>query len=64
MPRGKRRLAHARNSRAGRTFHHLFNGRELFRATDGTIAGPRRTGLWTKADSVTWFGSIRIQSLD
>jgi hypothetical protein len=42
----------------------LFNGRELFGATDGKVPGPGRVGLWTKADSVTWFESIKIKSLD
>jgi hypothetical protein len=42
----------------------LFNGRELFGATDAKVPGPGRVGLWTKADSVTWFESIRIKSLD
>jgi hypothetical protein len=42
----------------------LFNGRELFGATDATFAGPGRVGMWTKADSVTWFESIRIRSLE
>ena len=42
----------------------LFNGRELFGATDPTFPGAGRVGLWTKADSVTWFESIKIRSLD
>jgi len=42
----------------------LFNGRELFGATDAKVPGPGKVGLWTKADSVTWFESIRIKSLD
>jgi hypothetical protein len=42
----------------------LFNGRELFGATDATFPGPGRVGMWTKADSVTWFESIKIKSLD
>jgi hypothetical protein len=42
----------------------LFNGRELFGATDAKVPGPGRVGLWTKADSVTWFESIKIKSLD
>jgi hypothetical protein len=41
----------------------LFDGRELFGATDGTFSSGR-VGLWTKADSVTWFESIKIKSLD
>jgi hypothetical protein len=42
----------------------LFNGRELFGATDAAVPGPGRVGLWTKADSVTWFESIKIKSLE
>jgi hypothetical protein len=42
----------------------LFDGRELFGATDAKVPGPGKVGLWTKADSVTWFESIRIKSLD
>ena len=42
----------------------LFDGRELFGATDGRLPGPGRIALWTKSDSVTWFESIRIKSLD
>jgi hypothetical protein len=42
----------------------LFNGRELFGATDATLPGPGRVGMWTKADSVTWFESITIRSLE
>jgi hypothetical protein len=42
----------------------LFNGRELFGASDPTLPGPGRVGLWTKADSVTWFESIKIKSLE
>jgi hypothetical protein len=42
----------------------LFNGRELFGATDAKVPGPGRVGMWTKADSITWFESIKIKSLD
>jgi hypothetical protein len=42
----------------------LFDGRELFGATDPTFPGPGSVGLWTKTDSVTWFESIKIRSLD
>jgi hypothetical protein len=42
----------------------LFNGRELFGASDPTLPGPGRVGMWTKADSVTWFESIKIKSLE
>jgi hypothetical protein len=42
----------------------LFNGRELFGASDPTLPGPGRVGMWTKADSVTWFESIKIKPLE
>jgi hypothetical protein len=42
----------------------LFDGRELFGATDATLSAAGRIGLWTKADSVIWFESITIKSLD
>ena len=42
----------------------LLNGRELFGATDPTFPGPGKVGIWTKADSVSWFESIKIKSLD
>jgi hypothetical protein len=61
---------------SGRTWHTLgiiargdrftivFDGRELFTATDATFSAPGRIGLWTKADSVTWFERINIKPLD
>lgn len=42
----------------------VFDGRELFGATDATFAGPGGVGMWTRTDSVTWFESITIRSLD
>jgi len=32
-----------------------FDGKQLFTAQDGTFSGAGRVGLWTKADSVTYF---------
>src|SRR5437868_6774805 len=48
----------------GERFTILFDGRELFAATDATFSGPGRVGVWTKADSVTWFERITIKPLD
>jgi hypothetical protein len=48
----------------GERFTILFDGRELFAATDATFSAPGRTGVWTKADSVTWFERITIKPLD
>jgi hypothetical protein len=42
----------------------LFDGRELFGATDGTLSAADRVGLWKKANRVTWFEGINIKSLD
>ena len=35
-----------------------FNNERLFDVVDGTFRGPGRIGLWTKADSVTWFDNF------
>ena len=48
----------------GDRFTILFDGRELFAATDATFSAPGRVGVWTKADSVTWFERITIKPLD
>jgi hypothetical protein len=43
----------------------FFDGRELFVATDRRFPGlPGKVGMWTKADSMTWFESLTIGSLD
>ena len=43
----------------------FFDGRELFVAVDRRLPGPPgRVGLSTKADSKTWFESLKIGSLD
>jgi hypothetical protein len=41
-----------------------FDGRELFVATDRRFPGPPgKVGLWTQADSMTWFESLKTGSL-
>jgi hypothetical protein len=43
----------------------FFDGRELFVATDRRFPGPPgKVGLWTQADSLTWFESLQVGSLD
>jgi hypothetical protein len=43
----------------------IFDGRELFVATDRRFPGPAsKVGLWTQADSMTLFESFKIRSLD
>jgi hypothetical protein len=40
------------------------NGRTLFEASDRTFAEARQVGLWTKADSVTYFDELVVRRLD
>jgi hypothetical protein len=47
----------------GDRFTVWFNGRRLFEATDTTFRAPGRIALWTKADSVTWFGALDVKPL-
>jgi len=37
-----------------------FNGERLFETEDGTFKAAGKTGLWTKADSVTYFGEFTV----
>lgn len=47
----------------GPRFTVTFDGKELFTATDRTIASAGKVALWTKADSVTRFDGIEIRVL-
>jgi hypothetical protein len=38
----------------------FFNGEQLFQAEDQTFQSAGRTGLWTKADSQTWFNKFTV----
>ena len=41
----------------------FFDGGELFVVTDRRFPGPPgKVGLWTQADSMTWFESLRVES--
>ena len=41
-----------------------FDGKQLYTARDDTFSGAGRVGLWTKADSVTYFDAIAITPLE
>ncbi len=45
----------------GSTFTVRFNGEVLFEVEDGSFPQPGRVGLWTKADSVTYFDDFRFE---
>jgi hypothetical protein len=42
-------------------FSVFFNGERLFEIEDRTFKKPGKTGLWTKADSVTYFDDFSVQ---
>ena len=44
----------------GSSFTVFFNSERLFEAEDQTFAKPGKTGLWTKADSVTYFDEFTV----
>lgn len=48
----------------GEAFRVEYDGSTLFTITDLTLPRAGGVGLWTKADSVTWFDDFTIQSLD
>jgi hypothetical protein len=42
----------------------LWNERQIIETNDSTFAEPGRVGLWTKADSVTWFDDLVAEPLE
>ena len=42
----------------------FFDGKSLFTADDETFKDAGKIGLWTKADSVTYFDDLRFASHD
>ena len=48
----------------GERFTVSFDGNALFAARDGTFRDAGKVALWTKADSVTYFDTISITSLE
>jgi len=48
----------------GSHFQVFFDDKLLFEADDDTFKDPGKVGLWTKADSVTYFDDLQIESYD
>ena len=48
----------------GAKFRIEYDGSTLFTVEDETITRGGKSGLWTKADSVTWFDDLTIESFD
>jgi len=45
----------------GSLFEVALNGTRLYDVEDSTFAGPGRLGVWTKADSVTYFDDLKVR---
>ena len=45
----------------GNVFSVAFNGQKLFEVEDSTFPQAGKIGLWTKADSVTYFDEVGIR---
>jgi hypothetical protein len=43
------------------TFHVYFDGAKIMEVIDSTFTGAGKAGLWTKADSVTYFDDFQIE---
>jgi hypothetical protein len=41
-----------------------FDGTPVLQVRDGTFPGPGKAGLWTKADSLTYFADLQINPID
>lgn len=48
----------------GQHFQVYFDGALQFEADDDTFTNSGKVGLWTKADSVTYFDDLMVESLD
>ena len=44
----------------GSLFAVSLNGEQLLEVEDGTFSGPGKVGVWTKADSVTYFDDLTV----
>jgi hypothetical protein len=44
----------------GNSFAVFLNSERLFQAEDQAFVRPGKTGLWTKADSVTYFDEFTV----
>jgi hypothetical protein len=46
----------------GISFAVFFDGKQIFEVEDSTFKWPGKVGLWTKADSVTYFDDFQIEA--
>lgn len=60
----KEKWSTLRVTAVGDTFEVFVNGKKLYEVQDQTFSEPGKVGVWTKADSVTYFDNLRVSSLD
>lgn len=48
----------------GNHFEVVYENHMLFSADDAALPGEGKIGVWTKADSVTWFDDLRFKKLE
>ena len=48
----------------GSVFEASLDGQKLFEVEDATFTAPGQVGVWTKADSVTYFDDLQLTVLD
>ena len=62
VPNGK--WSTLRVTAVGDTFEVFINGKKLYEVQDTTFVEAGKVGVWTKADSVTYFDNFKVASLD
>jgi hypothetical protein len=48
----------------GDQYEIYWNGKKVIAAPDRRFMGPGKVGLWTKADSITYFDDLNVESLN
>jgi hypothetical protein len=59
-PVPKNQWSELRVTAKGNLFTVWLNGQKLYEVEDGTFTEPGKIGLWTKADSVTYFDDLKV----
>lgn len=58
----KNQWSELRVTAKGNLFTVYLNGQKLFEVEDGAFAEAGKVGLWTKADSVTYFNDLKVSA--
>ena len=60
----KEKWSTLRVTAVGDTFEVFINDKKLYEVQDQTFSEAGKAGVWTKADSVTYFDNLKVTSLD